>query len=206
MMLAYQPIRSLATINIAINQGSSAFKRISEVIDKNIEINNEENFPSLNIKETKIQFQNIEFKYLSTKTKALHNINLNIEGGSMSAFVGHSGAGKSTIINLLPRFYDPQNGKIFIDGQDIRKVSLSSLREKISLVSQDVILFDGSIRQNVSYGKVNATEEEIKEACKFAAADEFISQMPNSYETLIGENGVKLSGGQKQEYQLQELY
>ena len=198
MMLAYQPIRSLATINIAINQGSSAFKRISEVIDKNIEINNEENFPSLNIKETKIQFQNIEFKYLSTKTKALHNINLNIEGGSMSAFVGHSGAGKSTIINLLPRFYDPQNGKIFIDGQDIRKVSLSSLREKISLVSQDVILFDGSIRQNVSYGKVNATEEEIKEACKFAAADEFISQMPNSYETLIGENGVKLSGGQKQ--------
>ena len=198
MMLAYQPIRALATINIAINQGSAAFKRITDVIDKNIQIINKEALPRLSIQNCNIQFKNVSFKYSSTKSKALHNINLEIQGGSISAFVGHSGAGKSTIINLLPRFYDPQEGKIFIDGQNITEVNLKSLRENLSLVSQDVVLFDDSIKKNISYGKNNASEEEIIEACKFAAAHEFISQMPEGYNTLIGENGVKLSGGQKQ--------
>ena len=198
MMLAYQPIRSLATINIAINQGSAAFKRIVEVIDKDIEISNQEKYPDLNVTQSNINFRNVEFKYLSTKSKALHNINLNIQGGSMTAFVGHSGAGKSTIINLLPRFYDPQDGKIFIDGQNIKEVTLKSLRSNISLVSQDVILFDDTIKQNISYAKETASDEEIIKACKFAAADEFISNLPEGYNTLIGENGVKLSGGQKQ--------
>ena len=198
MMLAYQPIRALATINIAINQGSAAFKRITDVIDKNIEIINKETLPKLNIQNCNIQFKNVSFKYSSTKSKALHNISLEIQGGSISAFVGHSGAGKSTIINLLPRFYDPQEGKIIIDGQNIMEVNLKSLRENLSLVSQDVVLFDDSIKKNISYGKDNASEEEIIEACKFAAAHEFISQMSEGYNTLIGENGVKLSGGQKQ--------
>tara|TARA_B100000886_G_scaffold130030_1_gene87670 strand:- start:7148 stop:8890 length:1743 start_codon:yes stop_codon:yes gene_type:complete len=198
MMLAYQPIRALATINIAINQGAAAFKRISEVIDKDIQITNQESLPKLNITKSNIKFENVEFKYLSTKSKALHDVNLNIQGGSMTAFVGHSGAGKSTIINLLPRFYDPQDGKILIDGQNIKDVTLQSLRGNISLVSQDVILFDGTIKKNISYADETSSDEDIVKACKFAAAHEFISQMPEGYNTLIGENGVKLSGGQKQ--------
>ena len=116
----------------------------------------------------------------------------------MSAFVGHSGAGKSTIINLLPRFYDPQVGQIFIDNQNIQKVSLTSLRKNISLVSQDIILFDESIKNNIAYADTNASQNEIEEACKFAAAHDFIKKLPMGYETIIGENGVKLSGGQKQ--------
>ena len=116
----------------------------------------------------------------------------------MAAFVGHSGAGKSTILNLLPRFYDPQNGRIEIDGQNIKEVSLNSLRKNLSMVSQDVILFDDTVKNNISYAKANASHEEIVKACKYAAADEFIQKLPNGYDTLIGENGVRLSGGQKQ--------
>ena len=116
----------------------------------------------------------------------------------MAAFVGHSGAGKSTIINLLPRFYDPEDGSIKVDGQDIKKVSLYSLRKNLSLVSQDVILFDDTIKNNILYAKNNATKNEIDRACQYAAADEFIKKLPQGYDTLIGENGVRLSGGQKQ--------
>ena len=130
--------------------------------------------------------------------KAIKNINLDIPGGSMTAFVGHSGAGKSTIINLLPRFYDPQEGNILIDSQDIEKISLKSLRKNISLVSQDVILFDDTIKANISYAKEDASDEEINQACEYAAADEFINKLPEKYNTLIGENGIRLSGGQKQ--------
>ena len=198
MMLAYQPIRGLATINIAVNQGSAAFKRIVEIIDKDIQITNKDYLPNLIINQSNIKFQNVEFKYSSTNSKALKNIDLDIKGGSMTAFVGHSGAGKSTIINLLPRFYDPQKGKILIDDQNIQDVNLKSLRKNISLVSQDVILFDDTVKKNISYAEESASEEEIIEACKFAAAHEFISKMPEGYNTLIGENGVKLSGGQKQ--------
>ena len=198
MMLAYQPIRSLATINMAIYQGATAFKRISDIIDKDIEIKNDENLPKLEIKKSNINFKNVSFKYSGTAEKAVNNINISINGGSMSAFVGHSGAGKSTIINLLPRFYDPQNGKILIDDQNITKVSLNSLRKNISLVSQDVILFDESIKNNIAYADTKASQQEIEIACKFAAAHEFIKKLPNGYETIIGENGVKLSGGQKQ--------
>ena len=198
MMLAYQPIRSLATINMTAYQGAAAAQRIFEVIDKPIKVKEENSLPDLLITDSNIKYENISFKYDVSKDKAVKNVNLEIKGGSMTAFVGHSGAGKSTIINLLPRFYDPQNGRILIDNYDIQEVKLNSLRKNISLVSQDVILFDDTVRSNISYAKDEATDEEIKQACQFAAADEFIDKLPDGYNTMIGENGVRLSGGQKQ--------
>ena len=198
MMLAYQPIRSLATIHMLAFQGCAAAKRVFTVIDKPIFIKNENESPNILIKKSNIKYENVNFKYDSSNKSAIKNINLDIDGGSMTAFVGHSGAGKSTIINLLPRFYDPQNGKIFIDNQDISKVSLESLRKKISLVSQDIILFDSTVKENIGYANPDATDEEINLACKHAAADKFIENLPESYNTKIGENGVRLSGGQKQ--------
>ena len=198
MMLAYQPIRSLATINMTAYQGAAAFKRISKIIDKDIQVKEVSGSPNLNLKNSDIKFTNVGFKYESTEEKAIRNISLNIKGNSMSAFVGHSGAGKSTIINLIPRFYDPQDGLIEIDGQNIKRISLSSLRKNLSMVSQDIILFDDTVKNNIAYAKSHASNDEIIKACKFAAADEFIEKLPKGYETIIGENGIRLSGGQKQ--------
>tara|TARA_B110000967_G_C18862717_1_gene550906 strand:+ start:5 stop:1747 length:1743 start_codon:yes stop_codon:yes gene_type:complete len=198
MMLAYQPIRSLATINMIAYQGAAAAKRIFSVMDNPIITKNDDNLPKLKIEKSDISFENVSFHYINTKEKAIKKINLEIKGGSMTAFVGQSGAGKSTIINLLPRFYEPQEGKIYIDKQNIHNVSLYSLRKNISLVSQDVILFDDTINANIAYADPTASQNEIIEACKFAAADEFIDKLPDGYRTFIGENGVRLSGGQKQ--------
>tara|TARA_X000000368_G_scaffold418981_1_gene421233 strand:- start:5757 stop:7499 length:1743 start_codon:yes stop_codon:yes gene_type:complete len=198
MMLAYQPIRSLATINMVAYQGCAASKRIFAVIDKPISIKHENHLPDLKINNCDIEFNSVDFKYENTNEKAINNINMKIDGGKITALVGQSGAGKSTIINLIPRFYDPQQGKIKIDNQNIKKVNLKSLRKKISLVSQDVVLFDDTIKNNIAYANTLATKQDIEEACKFAAADEFINKLPNKYETIVGENGVKLSGGQKQ--------
>ena len=197
-MLAYQPIRSLATINMAIYQGAAASKRIFSVTDKPIQIKNDTSLPDLNINKCDIEFNDVSFKYDSTNEKAVKNINLKIQGGKMTALVGQSGAGKSTIINLIPRFYDPQEGSISVDGQDIKKIKLNSLRKHLSLVSQDIVLFDDTIKNNIAYANPTATEKEIENACKFAAADEFINKLPLKYESVVGENGVKLSGGQKQ--------
>jgi subfamily B ATP-binding cassette protein MsbA len=198
MMLAYQPIRSLATINMTIYQGTAAAKRIFLIIDEPIQTKNDLNLPDLKIKNCNIKFKDVGFHYSNTNERAIENINLELKGGNMTALVGPSGSGKSTILNLIPRFYEPQNGNIFIDDQSIYKMNLESLRKNISLVSQDVILFDDTIKRNIAYANSGASEKEIIEACEFAAANEFIEKMPNKYETLIGENGVRLSGGQKQ--------
>ena len=198
MMLAYQPIRSLATLNMTVYQGSAAAQRIFTVIDKAILIKNEENLPELIVKNSDIEFQNVSFNYETTSAKAINGINFKIDGKKITALVGKSGSGKSTIINLIPRFYDPQDGKILFDSQDISKIKLDSLRRNISLVSQDVVLFDSTIKENITYANPSASEQELKLACKYAAADEFIEKLPKQYETMVGENGVKLSGGQKQ--------
>ena len=198
MMLAYQPIRSLATINMVVFSGAAGAKRIYNVIDQPIKIKNDKELPDLKTSKGNIKFDKVSFKYEKSNDKAVSGINLSIQGGTMAAFVGHSGAGKSTIINLLPRFYDPQNGEIFIDDQNTKSVNLNSLRKCISLVSQDVILFDSSVKENILYANPQASNEEFLEACKFAAAEEFIQNLPEKYDTMIGENGVRLSGGQKQ--------
>tara|TARA_B100001250_G_scaffold405643_1_gene423458 strand:+ start:865 stop:2607 length:1743 start_codon:yes stop_codon:yes gene_type:complete len=198
MMLAYQPIRSLATLNMVFYQGAAAAKRIYQIIDKPIQVKNEPHLPNLEIKNCDIKFNNIGFKYEDTNERAVNNINLKIDGGKITALVGQSGAGKSTLINLIPRFYDPQEGEIQIDNQNIKKINLKSLRNTISLVSQEIMLFDDTIKNNIAYADSSATQEDIIQACKFAAADEFINKLSNKYDTIVGENGVKLSGGQKQ--------
>ena len=198
MMLAYQPIRSLATINMVVFSGAAGAKRIYDVIDQPIEIRHNENLPDLTTNDGAIKFSEVSFKYENSNEKAINNINLDISGGTMAAFVGHSGAGKSTIINLLPRFYDPQKGEIFIDGQNTKSVNLKSLRKNISLVSQDIILLDSSVKENILYANPSASEQELINSCRFAAAEEFIERLPEKYDTKIGENGVRLSGGQKQ--------
>ena len=198
MMLAYQPIRSLATINMMFYQGATGAERVFKVLDTEPDIKEIENHPNLKINTGNIEFKNVSFTYPKTDAEAVKNINISIKGGTTAALVGHSGAGKSTIVNLIPRFYDPKEGSIQIDGQIINEVSLASLRKKISMVSQDTILFDDTVRANIAYAKLDASEDEIKKACDFAAASDFIKDLPKSYETLIGENGIRLSGGQKQ--------
>ena len=198
MMLAYQPIRSLATIHMLFYQGAAGAERVFKVIDTETSIKEIEDLPDLKIRKAGIEYRDVSFSYPTTKEDAIKNINILIDGNSTVALVGHSGAGKSTIISLMPRFYDPGKGEIYIDGQNIRDVTLSSLRKNISLVSQDIILFDDTVRANVAYANLGASEEQIKKACEFAAATDFIENLPESYNTVIGENGIRLSGGQKQ--------
>ncbi len=198
MMLAYQPVRSLATLNITIHQGLSGARRVLPVVDDKPKIKDETDAKELLVSEGKITFENLYFNYSKNEDQILKNLNLNFQGKKMTALVGQSGAGKSTILNLIPRFYDANSGDIKIDDQSIYKTSLLSLRKDISLVSQDTTLFDDTIRNNIIYAKPDATVKEIEEAAKFSFADEFIEKLPQKYDTLIGENGIRLSGGQKQ--------
>ena len=199
MMLAYQPVRSLATLNIVINQGLSAATRILPVIDEKSKLTEGRHDLEIKINKGNIEFKDVSFKYDETRSKpTLNSVNLMISGGKMTSIVGHSGAGKSTILNLIPRFYDAGSGDIKIDNQSIYKSTISSLRNNISLVSQDTTLFDDTIRSNIAYANLNATQEEIEEAAKHSYASEFIEKLPDKYETIIGENGTILSGGEKQ--------
>jgi len=198
MMLAYQPIRSLATINMVIYQGAAAAERIFGVIDTKINIKEIKSSPILKVTQASIDFKGVSFTYPKTEKHAIKNINISINGGDIVALVGHSGSGKSTILNLIPRFYDPSSGQVNVDNQNISDVNLYSLRKNVSLVSQDIVLFDDTIHANIAYAKLNASNNQIEAACEFAAAKEFIEKLPQSYQTVVGENGVRLSGGQKQ--------
>ena len=198
MMLAYQPVRSLATLNLTINQGLASSKRILPVIDQKHDILEDKNLDELKVSSGTISFENVSFNYNSNPRVILQNINLNIAGGEMTSLVGHSGAGKSTILNLIPRFYDCKKGEIKVDDQSIKEKKLSSLRKSVSLVSQETTLFDDTILNNIKYANLNATDEEIKEAAKLSFSEEFIEMLPNKYNTIIGENGIRLSGGEKQ--------
>ena len=198
MMLAYQPVRSLSTLNVILNQGLSAASRILSVIDTKKLINNPDNAKEINVEKANIKFKDVIFSYNKSDGEVLKNINLEFEGGQMTSLVGHSGSGKSTILNLIPRFYDCGSGDIFVDNQSIYDVTLHSLRKNISLVSQETTLFDDTIKNNIKYANLDASDEEIFKAAKLSHCDEFINNLPEKYETLIGEDGVRLSGGEKQ--------
>ena len=202
MMLAYQPVRSLATVNIAINQGLSAAIRILPVIDEKSKLTENEHDLEIKVNKGDIEFKNVSFRYdnedKETIKPTLNSVSLKILGSKMTSIVGHSGAGKSTILNLIPRFYDINSGDILIDNQSVYKSKISSLRKNISLVSQDTTLFDDTIRNNIAYANLEASQKEIEEAANYSFASEFIEKLPNKYETIIGENGTRLSGGEKQ--------
>ena len=198
MMLAYQPVRSLSTLNMVINQGLSAASRILPIIDQKNTIKNSESAKPLEIKYAGINFNNVNFSYEVNEGQTLQSINLKFEGGKMTSLVGHSGSGKSTILNLIPRFYDTKSGDITIDGQSIYETTIESLRSQISMVSQETTLFDDTIKNNIKYGRQEATDEEVFKVAKLSYCDEFINSLPNKFDTLIGENGVRLSGGEKQ--------
>jgi subfamily B ATP-binding cassette protein MsbA len=197
-MLAYQPVRSLATLNMGISQGLSAASRILPIVDVENKIKEKDEATKLLIEKGNIEFKNVIFKYEKANSEVLKSVNLKIIGGEMNALVGHSGAGKSTILNLIPRFFDCNEGDILIDNQSIYNSSIFSLRKNISLVSQNTTLFDDTIKFNIKYANPNASDEEVISAAKNAFADEFIEKLPNKYDTVIGEDGVRLSGGEKQ--------
>ncbi|WP_440914304.1 ABC transporter ATP-binding protein [Candidatus Pelagibacter sp.] len=198
MMLAYQPVRALSTLNMTLKQGLSAANRIIPIIDNKNQIIDSENALPLIKKKSEIKFLNLSFAYEKNENKVLKSINLNFEGGKMTSLVGHSGSGKSTILNLIPRFYNADEGDILIDSQSIYKTTIKSLRENISLVSQETTLFDDTILNNIKYSNENASNEEVYKVAELSNCSEFINKLPNKYQTIIGENGIKLSGGEKQ--------
>ena len=199
MMLAYQPVKSLTKVNISISQGFSAAERILPIIDVKNNINFNLQLENINILKGNIVLDKINFSYKSNpENKVLKDISLEFAGGKMTALVGHSGSGKSTLLNMIPRIYLPTNGNIYLDNQDISKVNLPSLRNKISIVDQNTTLFDDTVFNNIKYARPDADKEDILEAAKLSMCDEFINNLENGFETMIGENGVKLSGGEKQ--------
>ena len=198
MMLAFQPLRRIAQINATLQEGFAAAIRVFGLLDQKSLINEAQNAPNLSIDKSDITFENVTLSYEGQINSALKGINLRIPHGKTTALVGPSGSGKSSILNLIPRFYDPDKGNVKIDNQDIKELTISSVRSSLALVSQEPVLFDMSIYDNILYGKPEASREEVINAAKAAAAHEFISELPKQYETIVGEKGYSLSGGQKQ--------
>ena len=195
--LAYDPVKRLANLNNTMQAGLAAVDRLFKLFDEKPTICDKPGTPDLQIKNAVVRFENVAFTY-PDGSEALRDVSFEAPAGKTIALVGESGAGKSTILNLIPRFYDVSGGAIKIDGQDIRDVTLQSLRKNMALVSQEVAIFNDTIRDNIAYGSLDATEEQITAAAKQAAAHDFISELPEGYGTRVGENGVKLSGGQRQ--------
>ena len=198
LLMAYQPLKRLANFNVNIQDGLAAAVRIFQLLDQKPEITDSPNAKEYVLKKGEIEFKKVRFSYGSKTSHALNNINLKIRGGKTIALVGKTGAGKSTILNLIPRFYDTINGEIIIDKKNIKDYKINSLRKKIALVSQEVTLFDDTIRSNIAYGNPNCTEKQLYEAAKKADAHEFITAFKNGYKSLVGEQGIQLSGGQRQ--------
>jgi subfamily B ATP-binding cassette protein MsbA len=198
MMLAFQPLRRIAQINATLQEGFAAAIRVFGLLDQKSLINEAQHAPNLSIDKSDITFENVTLSYEGQINSALKGINLRIPHGKTTALVGPSGSGKSSILNLIPRFYDPDKGNVKIDNQDIKELTISSVRSSLALVSQEPVLFDMSIYDNILYGKPEASREEVIDAAKAAAAHEFISELPKQYETIVGEKGYSLSGGQKQ--------
>jgi subfamily B ATP-binding cassette protein MsbA len=197
LLLAYQPMKSLANLNASLQEGLAAAQRIFQVLDVEPTIRDLAGAKPLQVVGGEIRFDEVRFSYVPAAV-ALDRISLTVPAGRTVALVGASGAGKSTILNLIPRFFDVDAGCISIDGQDIRRVTLASLRAAIALVAQEITLFDDSVRANIAYGRFGATEAEIEKAARAAGADGFIRELPNGYDTQVGEHGVRLSGGQRQ--------
>jgi subfamily B ATP-binding cassette protein MsbA len=196
LLMAYQPVKSLATLNSALQEGLSAAQRIFAVLDVEPAMRSRANAPALAVSGGEVEFDRVRFAYEGAP--ALNGVSFRAPAGKTVALVGPSGAGKTTILNLIGRFYDVTDGRVLVDGQDVREVELASLRGAIALVSQDVRLFDDTVRANIGYGRPGASDEEIEAAARAAAADGFIRELPQGYDTEVGENGVKLSGGQRQ--------
>ena len=200
------PIRTLVDFTEQFQNGYTGFERFREIMDIEPDIKDSENATELENVKGEIEFENVSFKYNDGAEEVLNNINLKVPAGAYMALVGSSGAGKTTLCSLIPRFYDVTEGTIKIDGKDIRDVTLNSLRNHIGMVQQDVYLFAGTILENISYGKPGATREEIIEAAKNANAHEFIMSFPDGYDTDIGQRGIKLSGGQKQRLSIARVF
>jgi len=197
LLLAYQPLKSLANLNASLQEGLAAAQRVFEVLDVEPSIRDMPGARPLRVADGEIRFEGVRFGY-TPGAVALDGVSLKVPAGRTVALVGPSGAGKSTILNLIPRFFDVDEGSIAIDGQDIRSVTLASLRGAIALVAQEVSLFDDTVRANIAYGRFGASSAEIEAAARAAAADGFIRELPRGYDTLVGEHGVRLSGGQRQ--------
>ena len=206
MMLAFQPLRRLAAVNTTLQEGFAAAIRVFDLLDQKSLINEEINAQELSNPNSDILFDNVTLSYDGQKNSALKNISLKIPNGKITALVGPSGSGKSSILNLIPRFYDPKSGAILIGNQNIRHLTMQSLRSKIALVNQEPILFDMSIKDNILYGNPNASDQEIESASKSSASDEFITKLPEGYNTIVGEDGYSLSGGQKQRISLARAF
>ena len=199
-------IRKLVDFVEQFQRGMTGIERFADIMDIDPAIKDKENAVNLEVTEGRIDFDNVTFKYSEDTEEILNHINLNIGSGESFALVGPSGGGKTTICNLIPRFYEITSGSIKIDGTDIRDVTLKSLRENIGVVQQDVYLFSGTVRENIEYGRPGATEEEIREAARLAGAESFIDNLPDGFDTYVGERGVKLSGGQKQRISIARVF